>query len=50
MRKMENIIVDVLENKKLWFLWSAKPAKNGKVPKIPFSANGGAIGNDDIEC
>jgi len=44
---MEDMTVDELKNKKLWFLWSAKPAKNGKVTKIPFSANGGATGTDD---
>lgn len=31
----------------MWFLWSAKPAKNGKVKKVPFSASGGATGTDD---
>lgn len=46
-RKMEDMTVGELKNKKLWFLWSAKPAKNGKVTKIPFSANGGATGTDD---
>ena len=46
-RKMGDMTVDELKNKKLWFLWSAKPAKNGKVTKIPFSANGGATGTDD---
>lgn len=44
---MGDMTVDELKNKKLWFLWSAKPAKNGKVTKIPFSANGGATGTDD---
>ena len=31
----------------IWFLWSAKPGKNGKVTKVPFAANGGATGTDD---
>lgn len=31
----------------MWFLWSAKPAKNGNVTKVPFSASGGATGTDD---
>ena len=44
---MEDMTVDELKNKKLWFLWSAKPAKNGKVTKIPFSANCGVTGTDD---
>lgn len=44
---MGDMTVDELKNKKLWFLWSAKPAKNGKVTKIPFPANGGATGTDD---
>ena len=39
--------VDELKSKKLWFLWSAKPGKNGKVTKVPFAANGGATGTDD---
>lgn len=39
--------VEELKDKKLWFLWSAKPAKNGKVTKVPFSASGGATGTDD---
>lgn len=45
--KMGDMTVDELKNRKLWFLWSAKPAKNGKVTKIPFAANGGATGTDD---
>lgn len=44
---MGDMTVDELKNKKLWFLWSAKLAKNGKVTMIPFSANGGATGTDD---
>ena len=39
--------VDELKDKNLWFLWSAKPGKNGKVTKVPFAANGGATGTDD---
>ena len=39
--------VDELKDKKLWFLWSAKPGRNGKVTKVPFAANGGATGTDD---
>ena len=31
--KMGDMTVDELKNKKLWFLWSAKQAKNGKVTK-----------------
>lgn len=38
---MGDMTVDELKSKKLWFLWSAKPAKNGKVTTIPFLANGG---------
>lgn len=44
---MGDMTVDELKSKKLWFLWSAKPAKNGKVTKIPFFADGGATGTDD---
>ena len=39
--------VDELKDKNLWFLWSAKPGRNGKVTKVPFAANGGATGTDD---
>lgn len=39
---MGDMTVDELKDKKLWFLWSAKPGKNGKVTKVPFAANGGA--------
>lgn len=39
--------VEELKDKNLWFLWSAKPGKNGKVTKVPFAANGGATGTDD---
>lgn len=28
---MGDMTVDELKDKKLWFLWSAKPGKNGKV-------------------
>ena len=38
--------VEELKDKNLWFLWSAKPSKNGKVTKVPFAANGGATGTD----
>ena len=38
---------DELKDKNLWFLWSAKPGRNGKVTKVPFAANGGATGTDD---
>ena len=44
---MGDMTVDELKNKKLWFLWSAKPGRNGKVTKVPFAANGGATGTDD---
>lgn len=44
---MGDMTVEELKEKKLWFLWSTKPAKNGKVTKVPFSANGGATGTDD---
>lgn len=44
---MGDMTVEELKDKKLWFLWSAKPAKNGKVTKVPFSASGGATGTDD---
>lgn len=44
---MGDMTVDELKSKKLWFLWSAKPSKNGKVTKVPFAANGGATGIDD---
>lgn len=47
MSKIEDMAVGELKDKKLWFLWSAKLVKNGKIAKIPFSANGGAIGTDD---
>lgn len=46
---MGDMTVDELKSKKLWFLWSAKPGKNGKVTKVPFAANGGATGTDDTE-
>lgn len=39
--------MDELKAEKLWFLWSAKPGKNGKVTKIPFAANGGATRTDN---
>ena len=44
---MGDMTVDELKDKKLWFLWSAKPGKNGKVSKVPFVANGGATRTDD---
>ena len=44
---MGDMTVEELKDKNLWFLWSAKPGKNGKVTKVPFAANGGAIGTDD---
>ena len=44
---MGDMTVDELKDKKLWFLWSAKPGKNGKVTKVPFAAYGGATGTDD---
>ena len=44
---MGDMTVDELKSKKLWFLWSAKPGRNGKVTKVPFAANGGATGTDD---
>ena len=30
---MGDMTVDELKDKKLWFLWSAKPGRNGKVTK-----------------
>ena len=44
---MGDMTVDELKDKNLWFLWSAKPGRNGKVTKVPFAANGGAAGTDD---
>ena len=44
---MGDMTVEELKDKNLWFLWSAKPGKNGKVTKVPFAANGGATGTDD---
>ena len=44
---MGDMTVDELKDKNLWFLWSAKPGRNGKVTKVPFTANGGATGTDD---
>ena len=44
---MGDMTVDELKDKNLWFLWSAKHGKNGKVTKVPFAANGGATGTDD---
>ena len=44
---MGDMTVDELKDKKLWFLWSAKPGRNGKVTKVPFAVNGGATGTDD---
>lgn len=44
---MGDMTEDELRNKKLWFLWFAKLAKNEKVTKILFSANEGATGTDD---
>ena len=44
---MGDMTVDELKDKKLWFLWSAKPGRNGKVTKVSFAANGGATGTDD---
>ena len=43
---MGDMTVEELKDKNLWFLWSAKPSKNGKVTKVPFAANGGATGTD----
>lgn len=34
---MGDMTVDELKDKKLWFLWSAKPGRNGKVTKVPFA-------------
>ena len=31
---MGDMTVDELKDKNLWFLWSAKPGKNGKVTKV----------------
>ncbi len=36
---MGDMTVDELKSKKLRFLWSAKPDKNGKVAQIAFAAN-----------
>ena len=44
---MGDMTVEELKEKKMWFLWSAKPAKNGNVTKVPFSASGAATGTDD---
>ena len=44
---MGDMTVDELKSKKLWFLWSAKPGRNGKVTKVLFVANGGTTGTDD---
>lgn len=44
---MGDMTVDELKDKKLWFLWSAKLGRNGKVTKVPFAANGGATGTGD---
>lgn len=44
---MGDMTVDELKDKNLWFLWSAKPGRNGKVTKVPFAANGGTTGTDD---
>ena len=44
---MGDMTVKKLKDKKLCFLWSAKPGRNGKVTKVPFAANGGATGTDD---
>ena len=44
---MGDMTMDELKDKKLWFLWSAKPGRNGKVTKVPFAASGGATGTDD---
>ena len=44
---MGDMTVDGLKDKKLWFLWSAKPGRNGKVTKVTFAANGGATGTED---
>ena len=44
---MGDMTMDELKDKKLWFLWSAKPGRNWKVTKVPFAANGGATGTDD---
>ena len=44
---MGDMAVEELKEKKMWFLWSAKPAKNGKVTKVPYSASGGATGTND---
>ena len=45
---MGDMTVDELKDKNLWFLWSAKPGKNGKVTKVPFAANGGATGLEKV--
>ena len=45
---MGDMTVDELKDKKLWFLWSAKPGRNGKVTQVPFAANGGATGKKQV--
>ena len=44
---MGDMTVDELKDKKLWFLWSAKPGKNGKVTKVPFRQMEELTGTDD---
>lgn len=42
---MGDMTVDELKDKKLWFLWSAKPGRNGKVTKVPLELYIGDITN-----
>ena len=45
--KVKEITIEELKNRKIWFLWSGQPIKNGKISKIPFAADGGATGADE---
>lgn len=42
---MENMSMDDLKQRPLWFLWMYK-AKGGKPTKVPFAADGGQTGTD----
>lgn len=44
---VDEITIEELKQKKIWFVWNYMPGKNGKITKIPFLAYGGATGTDD---
>lgn len=43
---MANVMQELMDMK-IWFLWRFSTGKNGKMTKVPFSANGGVTGTND---